>query len=85
MGPRSWRPDSSLGDTVDDSQVAAHLDDTVSTDVMQFLNPQTDENAEREATVAFSLSSKTPPGRATATPTPRSARNTARKNVNFSR
>ena len=27
MGPRSWRPDSSLGDKVDDSAVAGFLDD----------------------------------------------------------
>ncbi len=95
LGPRSWRPDSSLGDNVADDQVAAHLDETVSTDVMEFMNPLPDQDVEIESVVAFSLSSQTPtpgsdvgtptptPGRRSVTPT--TCRNTARKTVNFTR
>ena len=39
MGPRSWRPDSSLGDKVEDSAVAGFLeDDGVRDGVHDFYN-----------------------------------------------
>ncbi len=39
MSGRSWRPDSSLGDTVADDTVAGHLDDQEVRDgVRQFLS-----------------------------------------------
>lgn len=63
MVPRSWRPDSSLGDKVEDSAVVGFLDDQgVRDGVREFYSSTADEPTEdpNSTTVSFSLQNQPP-------------------------
>ena len=61
MGPRSWRPDSSLGDKVDDSTVALFLDDDGVRDGVRDFYTHSDipaDDGRSGSVVSFSLQGK---------------------------
>lgn len=48
IGPRSWRPDSSLANKVEDQQVANHMKDERNVDMLALVQPSTSDKEEED-------------------------------------
>lgn len=48
IGPRSWRPDSSLANKVEDQQLASHMNDERNVNMLALVQPVNNEEKEED-------------------------------------